>query len=751
MASQHNSHRSNTVEYDRMQNIIDMELLRVPELKILCKAMSLKISGTKPVLQESIRNLITTGDIENKGKAFKYMLDSLKVGKPLPSFERLVWSFQEGLNPDELASKVVYKPMGQSKYSSKVQSDPAPDTIPILHFKESPFYRINKLIPGTASRVLITNGRGSCTIKFKLSISECRDLAVADNKYKLFLYCGMSTPLKTGGNEIIQFPFPNEIRFNNVAIKDNIKGFKSKKGTAKPADLTPYIKDANLINTLEFVYAFTLNEFLLYVYMVQIVPPEELLKSIIQHPKILKAATLYYLRQTQYEEKDDGIITTSTIMSLQCPVSYTRMKYPAKSIMCKHMQCFDALWFLHSQMQIPTWRCPVCQNEVNIKDISICEFVDEILKECEDNVEQVELSTDGSWVPIYEEELSDTSESDKRKADPVEELNTPSKKMHKKDESAIVISLDSDDDNDDSANNVNNNSNQPVVTDTVASEVSSNSLNGVNRQPGDYIDSLIHRTLDPKGTYSRTPIHSEPNTTFSGHHTRNFGGPLGNSPLNSTPTRRNELLDSTSTPDTSILNNDRSISNIASNPFMDRLNIKLPNSRQLSNSSTSTVVINKGMSRNNADEKDGNHHAQASNPFLNSQLLKAAVNNDEASGTGQLHTLTDNALRNNDKSSDTGQLPAFAHSVPVLPPIPSNLSFNSRRTSGGEERIQLPILSDLRGGNDIPHRVTSIGTTSVTTKPIVAPYIPRKNQASTLPQKRQLSELSVTSKSSEDS
>ncbi|CAI5174281.1 ANL_HP_G0129460.mRNA.1.CDS.1 [Saccharomyces cerevisiae] len=66
-----------------------------------------------------------------------------------------------------------------------------------------------------------------------------------------------------------------------------------------------------------------------------------------------------------------GLTTTSTIMSLQCPISYTRMKYPSKSINCKHLQCFDALWFLHSQLQIPTWQCPLPSRTLDPKSYNI--------------------------------------------------------------------------------------------------------------------------------------------------------------------------------------------------------------------------------------------------------------------------------------------------------------------------------------------------------------------------------------------
>ena len=138
-------------------------------------------------------------------------------------------------------------------------------------------------------------------------------------------------------------------------------------------------------------------------------------------------------------------------MSLSCPISYTRMKYPAKSIRCQHLQCFDALWFLHSQLQIPTWQCPVCQVAITFDRLAICQYVDDILHSCGEEVEQVELFADGSWKPYVEEEEEGSDRRDRKKSGKIPDVHKHCEGSGADtgdvggSESVVVISLDSDD------------------------------------------------------------------------------------------------------------------------------------------------------------------------------------------------------------------------------------------------------------------------------------------------------------------
>ncbi|CCE63296.1 hypothetical protein TPHA_0E02040 [Tetrapisispora phaffii CBS 4417] len=402
-----------------MNQVLDMlEDLRVYELKFVCKAAKLPVTGRKALLQDRIKvflkKSLTMGHIDPwRPKTIKELIKQAQNGVIDPPDYEVLWT---AIKTGRLTDR--NQPASVSRVPAITHNNPqtvnstnthhakvnkyTKQTI-ILHFKESPFYKVLKLIPHSVGLIKKTTGRGVCTTSFRFTDSEWRLLQSDKEKYKLYLFSGILNASGQRSNEPIQFPHPNEIKFNNIQIKDNVIGLKSKPGTGKPANLTPYTYPPSQVNVLEIVHAFTANEYSVYCYIVENVTPEELLQNIIKNPKILRTATLQYIKKTLNDEEDDDLITTSTVMSLQCPISYTRMKYPAKGINCQHLQCFDALWYFHSQKQLPTWQCPVCQLPLKVGTMAICEFVEEILRSTGDDIEQIELAVDGSWVPLNED------------------------------------------------------------------------------------------------------------------------------------------------------------------------------------------------------------------------------------------------------------------------------------------------------------------------------------------------------------
>lgn len=49
--------------------------------------------------------------------------------------------------------------------------------------------------------------------------------------------------------------------------------------------------------------------------------------------------------------------------TLVCSLTLQKMKYPGRSIFCKHFACFDIYNFilLNSQAKLPKWQCPICK------------------------------------------------------------------------------------------------------------------------------------------------------------------------------------------------------------------------------------------------------------------------------------------------------------------------------------------------------------------------------------------------------
>ncbi|SCU88801.1 LANO_0D03114g1_1 [Lachancea nothofagi CBS 11611] len=448
--------------------IQEMERLKVTELKSVSRSIGLSLSGRKADLQDRLRaylkNSCRVGAIDPwRPKAILLLIEKARQNDPLPTYETVWEELRSGIPQHHPVATGHLPPSslgvtGQDHQGALTMQ--SPKTRLALQFSESPFYKLKRLLNGSPKFASKNTGRGVCSYKFSMTLDELAILRKGP-QFKLYMFCGVLDPLERRGDAPIQFPHPNDIRLNNETVKDNVRGLKNRLGTAKPADLTPYLKPGSAENHLQLTYAFTKEDHLVYCYLVEVIPPPKILEEVLRHPKIVKPATLQYLKESLSEDEDEDLVTTSTVMTLQCPISYCRMRYPSKSVHCRHLQCFDALWFIESQQQIPTWHCPVCQKALKVEDLAVCEFVEEIIKKCDEDVEQVEISRDGSWKPIFEDETPAPREQNKIqvKSENGQSLNSALEQTSDESEGGqntgsrdksqqndpVVISLDSDD------------------------------------------------------------------------------------------------------------------------------------------------------------------------------------------------------------------------------------------------------------------------------------------------------------------
>ncbi|KAG6666969.1 E4 SUMO-protein ligase PIAL2-like isoform X4 [Carya illinoinensis] len=142
---------------------------------------------------------------------------------------------------------------------------------------------------------------------------------------------------------------------------------------------------------------------------------------------------------------DSEIIERPSRISLNCPISHKRIKTPVKGHLCNHYQldkhtcfglhciletnslvihvhtvtsggkyclkesdivarlkCFDYENFMEMNARRPLWCCPCCNQPVCHTDIRIDEHIAKILGETEENVVDVMISADGSWMAVLQ-------------------------------------------------------------------------------------------------------------------------------------------------------------------------------------------------------------------------------------------------------------------------------------------------------------------------------------------------------------
>ncbi|KAL6556420.1 hypothetical protein OROGR_005708 [Orobanche gracilis] len=101
-------------------------------------------------------------------------------------------------------------------------------------------------------------------------------------------------------------------------------------------------------------------------------------------------------------DSDSDLIEGPSRISLNCPISFQRIKTPVKGHSCKHIQCFDFDNYLSINSRRPSWRCPHCNQPVCFTDLRIDRKLAEVLKEAEPNVTDIIISSDGSWNAIMD-------------------------------------------------------------------------------------------------------------------------------------------------------------------------------------------------------------------------------------------------------------------------------------------------------------------------------------------------------------
>ncbi|KAM6557595.1 hypothetical protein CsatB_004614 [Cannabis sativa] len=134
-------------------------------------------------------------------------------------------------------------------------------------------------------------------------------------------------------------------------------------------------------------------------------------KAILNFPERAKAKgksrTKTAATSTRDHQLDLDLIEGPSRISLNCPISYTRIRTPVKGHLCKHLQCFDFNNYIDINSRRPSWRCPHCNQHASYSEIRIDQKMVKVLKEVGNNVTDVIISTDGSWKVDQENDNSD--------------------------------------------------------------------------------------------------------------------------------------------------------------------------------------------------------------------------------------------------------------------------------------------------------------------------------------------------------
>ncbi|XP_061344047.1 E4 SUMO-protein ligase PIAL2 isoform X2 [Gastrolobium bilobum] len=237
------------------------------------------------------------------------------------------------------------------------------------------FYPTMTLGPIIAS-VEAKPGYGASVVDFNIAKSE-------HLQDKIHLLVAQTDNIETSACLIS----PQQVNFllNGKGVEKRIN-VQMDSGPQMPTNVTGMLKYGT--NLLQAVGQFNGNYVILVAYMSA--------TSLLEHPLLQD-----YVHPV-VTSIDSDIIEGPSQISLNCPISFTRIKTPVKGRLCKHFQCFDFDNFIKINSRRPSWRCPHCNQYVCYVDIHLDRNMVEILKNVGENIVEVIVFANGSWKAVLE-------------------------------------------------------------------------------------------------------------------------------------------------------------------------------------------------------------------------------------------------------------------------------------------------------------------------------------------------------------
>lgn len=437
--------------------VLSLHKLRVNQLKDVCKSVGLAVSGRRHELLDRIIQVFRASAGQRAEMlALETIVLKLAHAEAIPSYYHLVNSIKRGVvSPQQVQDSIdmyLQTPLLAAERNRALNgSHPAPIARgtsaavhqppaylgPMLLFANTLFYSLRHAVGHVH---VLPASKGRFTNQFSVTLNERETAALRRGpNMKLYMFAGLeSSP--DPANADISFP-PIEIYVDGVLTKQYLRGIKGKPGTARPADLTPYLQKLVQSFHTKIVYSDANERYLLYLYVVEEFSPETLVEMIAGKQHLPAQSTRLMIKKYNEVDNEDDLVVATSTLSLRCPITYARLKYPMKSLQCSHIQCFDGLSFLIMQQRIPAWQCPVCSSTISGRALVISDYLTEILESTSDNVDSVTLNEDGSWTAV---EGDGDDEPDSPTAKPENESAAPEASIE-------VISLDSDSDDEQSA------------------------------------------------------------------------------------------------------------------------------------------------------------------------------------------------------------------------------------------------------------------------------------------------------------
>lgn len=214
---------------------------------------------------------------------------------------------------------------------------------------------------------------------------------------KLFLRCGSR---KDGSVDTVyedKFPKSTKWYCNNRVVKE------ATHHRYRPVDVTEHVKgyDGAIVKKFSVQTYVSpgnnLNSFCVYIMVAQEVSAQTLLIPLRSVVPSIDACKQWVLRQLGGMASDQEICVGKEFIPLICPLSQMRMSLPSRGDQCKHVQCFDAEYYVMCNSRRTTFMCPICSKRVLIANLRRDTWLQDIISQTKSEVVEIELDVDGTW------------------------------------------------------------------------------------------------------------------------------------------------------------------------------------------------------------------------------------------------------------------------------------------------------------------------------------------------------------------
>ncbi|XP_008187750.1 E3 SUMO-protein ligase PIAS2-like [Acyrthosiphon pisum] len=297
---------------------------------------------------------------------------------------------------------------------------PSPETVALIKFKKLPLYEVidevikPTFLAGTEKCTLQNYPRGMKEWQFKLfvpaenvnMVAMNRDVSPGKNEYIYQFQIRISQLVYPIINEVTDYmPLGLKIRFGPKACPlpptaPNTRPGAESRRSPRPINCTQLVKLSPITPNMIYVN-WTPDEknYVIAMYLVKRLSSETLIQRLKDKGGRSSEETKNYIIK-KLGEVDPDLATTSYRFSLVCPLSKIRMKVPAKSIHCDHLQCFDASTFILMNEKKPTWMCPTCNKPCLYDDIQIENYFLDVVSSptLKNYITEIEILADGTWI-----------------------------------------------------------------------------------------------------------------------------------------------------------------------------------------------------------------------------------------------------------------------------------------------------------------------------------------------------------------